>query len=172
MKQDHICPNCSGALDRTRNRHGFVFVCKPCRGVGIGLGPLKKMVCERTVTALWVKARQSNARQSRPCPTCRKLMDEIVALENSAHPVHVDICLTCHLVWFDQHEFEQFPTAPQAAEDLLLNNQKAREALAMMEVERIANRARRDQMTQKAEFATLPVIASHFLENFIRRDVM
>ncbi len=166
--QHYHCPNCQSPLDRTRNQHGFIYVCKPCRGVAIGLAPLKKMACEKTITALWVKARQSDSMQSRPCPTCSKLMDEIVALEDSQRPVHVDICLTCHLVWFDQHEFEQFPKAETTRDDLLMNNQKAREALAMLEIERIASRTRREQQISDAIDTTAGAV--EFLEAFISLD--
>ncbi|MDZ4744243.1 MAG: hypothetical protein SGI98_12605 [Verrucomicrobiota bacterium] len=165
--QDYHCPNCKGSLSQTKNQYGFVYLCKPCRGVAIGTGPLKKMVPEKIVTALWVKARQSDAHQSRPCPTCVKLMDEIVALEDTPHPVHVDICLSCYLVWFDQQEFEQFPKVEKNNEDLLLNNQKAREALAMLEIERIASQSRRNQPPDKTAHTSQAI---DFINTFISLD--
>ena len=123
----------------------MMYVCTPCRGASIGLSPLKKMIPEKIITSLWVRSRQGGLLKHRACPTCKNLMIEVVAIEEAEHPVHVDVCHHCHLIWFDRHEFEHLPKNETMPDELFVNNQKAREALAMFEVDRIASRARQTQ---------------------------
>jgi membrane associated rhomboid family serine protease/Zn-finger nucleic acid-binding protein len=62
-----------------------------------------------------------------------------VALPNQAEII-VDICRHCHFVWFDAHEVESLvPRQPEPVAAEL--PQKAREMLAMAEVERLSKQA-------------------------------
>ena len=74
------------------------------------------------------------------CPSCRQPMLG-VALRDQAE-VNVDVCQHCHFIWFDAHEVDTLvPRQPEpvAAEPEL--PQKAREMLAIAEVERLSKQA-------------------------------
>ena len=63
-----------------------------------------------------------------------------VKLSNNAE-IKVDVCRLCHFVWFDAKEVENLvPRA--AARPKPEIPQKAREAIAMLEIERLAKEAR------------------------------
>jgi membrane associated rhomboid family serine protease len=55
--------------------------------------------------------------------------------------VKVDVCRICHFVWFDAHEVDSLvpPPLPAASQEM---PQKAREAVAMLKVEQLAEEAR------------------------------
>ncbi len=63
-----------------------------------------------------------------------------VALSDKA-TVRVDVCRLCHFVWFDAHEVDTLVPRPLPAVQPKLP-QKAREAIAMMKVEQLAEEAR------------------------------
>ena len=55
--------------------------------------------------------------------------------------VKVDVCRICHFVWFDAHEVDTLvPRPPPSATPAL--SQKARQAIAMLKVEQLAEEAR------------------------------
>lgn len=55
----------------------------------------------------------------------------------------LDVCKVCEFVWFDPREYEQAPPSPPPPKEPELP-QKARELLAIHEVERLAKEAERD----------------------------
>jgi membrane associated rhomboid family serine protease/Zn-finger nucleic acid-binding protein len=73
-----------------------------------------------------------------PCPSCRQPMIG-VALSDRAE-INVDVCQHCHFIWFDAHEVETL--VPRQPEPVVAElPQKAREMLAIAEVERLSKQA-------------------------------
>ena len=63
-------------------------------------------------------------------------------IRSSSSPLRLDVCTLCEFVWFDPREFEQFalcqPPGPPPMTD------KAREAIAVLEAQRVAEKAEKD----------------------------
>lgn len=73
-------------------------------------------------------------------------MIEVDLSENAA--VRVDVCRSCHFVWFDIGETETLiPKPPQPAKKEL--PQKVRETMALLEVERLAREAEREDAAEQ-----------------------
>src|SRR5262245_62264075 len=73
-----------------------------------------------------------------PCPSCGQPMIGVV-LPNRAE-ISIDVCKHCHFIWFDAHEVETLvPRQPEPVAPEL--PQKAREMLAIAEVERLFKQA-------------------------------
>ena len=58
-----------------------------------------------------------------------------IPLSNNEHTVYLDVCPKCHIIWFDNNEYQQLPKIPVEAgfEDKLTPQQ--REKLAVAEIE-------------------------------------
>ncbi len=68
-------------------------------------------------------------------------MAEVTA-SDTAQALQLDVCTGCQFVWFDPHEFEQFPV--RAADRTHPLPEKAREAIALKKVQIEAERSRED----------------------------
>ncbi|HLE77241.1 MAG TPA: rhomboid family intramembrane serine protease [bacterium] len=75
-------------------------------------------------------ARNRLGKPGRNCPVCGRPMREIPA-QDGGPPL--DVCPTCHFVWFDAQEYELLPPIPARAPDSALP-QRAREILALEQV--------------------------------------
>ena len=87
-----------------------------------------------------------------------------VALSENAG-VNVDVCRLCHFVWFDTHEVEALVSRPLPSTPAEMP-QAAREAIAMLKVQELAEQARGtdfdspspdEQWTQIAAFLGMPI---------------
>lgn len=139
------CPNDQQTLIRTSVRRGVVWVCPSCGGRAAGLGVLRKSVESTLVTDLWTRARDGSATTGRPCPVCAQTMG-LVSLDGDGTGTGpaVDVCRTCHFVWFDPQEFEVLhPTGAPAPVPESPIPEKAREILAIAESEAIRERVHR-----------------------------
>jgi len=99
---------------------------------------LRKRFTPESINPLWLHAMRGAGRAGLPCPSCLQPMIG-VALSDQAE-INVDVCQHCHFIWFDAHEVDTLvprqpdPVAPELP-------QKAREMLAMAEVERLSKQA-------------------------------
>jgi len=100
---------------------------------------LRKAVTADYVNRLWATVRKGHGVRGRACPVCGKAMTETSANPDGPGP-QLDVCQHCFVVWFDPNEYDDLPAIPKPEEKQL--PAKAREALAMAEVERIAAEAR------------------------------
>lgn len=134
------CPRCRTRLNRTAIRRGMVFDCPKCQGRAVGLSLLRRLGSNECVLQLWKRARQRNGQTGAACPVCRRPMTELPVWENRPTP-RLNVCIGCQFVWFDAHEYEQFPLPDGAPSPPL--PEKVREVIAREELRRNAERARR-----------------------------
>jgi membrane associated rhomboid family serine protease/Zn-finger nucleic acid-binding protein len=133
-----ICPNCARALTRMQSFAGVYWACESCGGRTVAMPILRKVVGDQPITQLWAAARSGELTAKR-CPTCGHGM-----VECSAGGIRLDVCKVCQFVWFDAREFEQMPVAAPVADKAAELPQAAREAIALYEVQRMAEAAADD----------------------------
>jgi membrane associated rhomboid family serine protease/Zn-finger nucleic acid-binding protein len=137
------CPRCKEHLVREDSKRGVQWRCSRCEGRAITLGVLRRIVRKESVDALWQAARTNRKSASLPCPLCRNAMSPVQQFD----ALELDVCTTCHSAWFDPSELERSestaPLPPQPMEPEL--PQKAREILAMAEVQSMRDKAAFDE---------------------------
>ena len=132
------CPRCNVPLKEVRTSGGVLYACGGCGGRAVTIELLRKRFTAESINPLWLHAVRGEGRFGLTCPSCRQPMID-VALSDRAE-INVDVCQHCHLIWFDAHEVDTLvprqppPRAPELP-------QKAREMLAMAEVERLSKQA-------------------------------
>ena len=135
---EFLCPRCKVPLKAVRTSGGVFYGCDVCGGRAVTIELLRKRFTPKSINPLWLHAMRGEGRIGLPCPSCRQPMIG-VALSDQAE-INVDVCQHCHFIWFDAHEVDTLvprqpdPVAPELP-------QKAREMLAIAEVERLAKQA-------------------------------
>jgi Zn-finger nucleic acid-binding protein len=135
-----ICPRCNVPLKEVRTSGGVFYGCDVCGGRAVTIELLRKRFTPESINPLWLHAMRGEGPVSLPCPSCRQPMIG-VALSDKAE-IGVDVCQHCHFIWFDAREVDTLvPRQPQPAPVAAELPQKAREMLAMAEVERLSKQA-------------------------------
>src|SRR5262245_21385529 len=135
---EFICPRCKVPLKEVRTSGGVLYSCDLCGGRAVTIELLRKRFTPESINPLWQHAIRGEGRVGLPCPAFRQLMIG-VALPDRAE-INVDVCQHCHFIWFDAHEVERLvPRQPEPVAAEL--SQKAREMLAMAEVDRLSKQA-------------------------------
>ena len=135
---EFLCPRCKVPLKEVRTSGGVFYGCDVCGGRAVTIELLRKRFTPESINPLWLHAMQGEGRVGLPCPSCRQPMIG-VALADRAE-INVDVCQRCHFIWFDAHEVETLvPRQPEPVAPEL--PQKAREMLAIAEVERLSKQA-------------------------------
>ena len=135
---EFVCPRCKVPLKDIRTSGGVFYGCDICGGRAVTIELLRKRFTEESINPLWLHATRGEGCVGLPCPSCQQPMIS-VPLSDQAE-IRVDVCQHCHFIWFDAHEVETLvprqpdPVAPELP-------QKAREVLAIAEVERLAKQA-------------------------------
>lgn len=132
------CPNDRRPLTRLPLDHGACWSCATCGGRAVGLGVLRRTVVKDAVNQMWQSARTHAGAPGRPCAVCGRPMTEVRAAPAAGSPL-VEICRSCHMVWFDAGEFDLVPALPAAEHPL---PPQIREALALEKVAELAQQAR------------------------------
>jgi membrane associated rhomboid family serine protease/Zn-finger nucleic acid-binding protein len=133
-----MCPRCKMPLKEVRTSGGVFYGCDVCSGRAVTIELLHKRFTPESINPLWLHAMRGEGSVGLPCPSCLQPMIG-VALSDQAK-INVDVCQHCHFIWFDAHEVDTLvprqpdPVAPELP-------QKAREMLAIAEVERLAKEA-------------------------------
>ena len=134
------CPRCNVPLKEVRTSGGVFYACDGCGGRVVTIELLRKRFTPESINPLWLHAMRGEGRLGLPCPSCRQPMIG-VALSDRAE-INVDVCQHCHFIWFDTHEVDTLvPRQPEPAPVAPELPQKAREMLAMVEVERLSKQA-------------------------------
>ena len=138
------CPNCDTELVQQRSAVGMLWVCPSCGGRAATVSLLRKLLPGDVVNTIWRTAKTDTAPRRRACPSCGIAMPEI--LLQSEPEEHLDVCTTCHFVWFDTREYEALPKLMQSPSQELQDRlpQPARERLAVLQVEQMAEEARQN----------------------------
>ena len=141
------CPRCTVPLKEVRTSGGVFYGCDVCGGRAVTIELLRKRFTPESINPLWLHAMRGEGRVGLPCPSCRQPMIG-VALADRAE-IRVDVCQRCHFIWFDAHEVEALvPRQPQRSAPEL--PQKAREILAIAEVERLSKQAESSDLDSAA----------------------
>jgi len=109
---------------------------------------LRKLVAKDYVNRLWNAAADA-AKGHCTCPMCNNAMatvQQLTAGQGGEGAIEIDVCRPCHAVWFDTHEIDAVtsgapappPPSAKAGREL---SPRAREVLAMAEIEAIRRRA-------------------------------
>jgi membrane associated rhomboid family serine protease/Zn-finger nucleic acid-binding protein len=99
---------------------------------------LRKRFTPESNNPLWLHAMRGEGRVGLPCPSCLQPMIGVALSERAE--INVDVCQHCHFIWFDAHEVDTLVPRPPASVSPELP-QKAREMLAIAEVERLSKQA-------------------------------
>jgi membrane associated rhomboid family serine protease/Zn-finger nucleic acid-binding protein len=135
---EFLCPRCKVPLKEVRTSGGVFYGCDVCGGRAVTIELLRKRFTPESINPLWLHAMRGEGRVGLPCPSCQQPMIG-VALSDRAE-INVDVCQHCHFIWFDAHEVETLvPRQPEPVAAEL--PQKAREMLAIAEVERLSKQA-------------------------------
>jgi len=115
--------------------------CGGCKGRGVTLAVLRRVMDRDALNALWRAALDSGEPGERRCPTCSNPMLAIAATGAEGAP-ELDVCRGCLLVWFDDGEYYRMP-ATEAEEKVEARDlpDEARREIAMLELRRIAGQA-------------------------------
>jgi len=133
-----LCPRCKVQLKEVRTSGGVFYGCDVCGGRAVTIELLRKRFTPESINPLWLHAMRREGRVGLPCPSCHQPMIG-VALSDQAE-INVDVCQHCHFIWFDAHEVDTLvPRQPEPVAPEL--PQKAREMLAIAEVERLSKQA-------------------------------
>ena len=139
------CPKCDQPLVKTTTGHGVFWRCENCRGTAIGLQALRRTFARDEINAVWRRARDKEGSPAAACPSCRNQMIEVAA--TSQPEPRIEVCAICHFLWFDADELAAFaplPPKPNEEPDEEMSA-KAREALALAEVEMMGRAAQREK---------------------------
>lgn len=151
------CPRCRRHLERVDSPRGAQWRCPACEGRAVTIPVLRRMARADYVNQLWWAAKDlPRPGGGPPCPLCDNAMTVVQNLSASGdekEAIHVDVCKCCHTVWFDTHELDHVLASvelpPERKEGPELSD-RAKEVLALAEIERIRERADREDAVQGA----------------------
>lgn len=135
------CPNCQTDLKRVRSKFGIFWVCPSCKGRAVTLEVIRKVIPRAVVNKLWQRTLNGEFLQKRNCPSCDLPMNE-VPLATAEHTTYLDVCTKCHIIWFDDTEYQRLPKIPAEKTAEKKMSLKARQALAIAEVQMMNERQR------------------------------
>lgn len=148
------CPSCQTHLFREKSPEGVFWRCPGCEGRLLAVPVARKLLDKKLVNGLWIASGDFTLDRKRECPLCKNLMIETLT-SPTEHPVHVDVCRACHYIWFDTYELSHLAaTAPVKPEDIPADvkekrmPERAREMIAVFEVERMRKKADAEDMVQ------------------------
>ncbi len=143
------CPSCKTSLNKNGITFGLFWVCPSCNGRALTLEVIRKTIPRPMVNLLWQRVRSGQYAGTRQCPACKRRMLEIPII-NKEKTEYIDVCTSCHLIWFDPHEFEHLPKVEiQKSQEPLLST-KAREALARARLEVLRKEQKHQEMSNSS----------------------
>ena len=164
-----LCPRCNVPLKEVCTSGRVLYACDRCDGRAVTIELLRKRFTPESINALWLHAVEGHGRIGPRCPLCRQPMID-VALSDHAE-IEVDVCSHCHFVCFDAHEVETLVPrqSVRAAPEL---PQKARELLAIAEVERLSKQAEGSDLDSAAAEESWKQIAAWESSGFAGFDCL
>jgi membrane associated rhomboid family serine protease/Zn-finger nucleic acid-binding protein len=103
-----LCPRCHQQLERRQADGGVHWECPACTGRTSTIARLRHDADPDVVAHLWEQAQSEFAADSLPCPACRCSM-KAAWLPAGSGNLQIDVCLRCHMAWFDKSEYERTP---------------------------------------------------------------
>src|SRR5579885_1691211 len=137
------CIDCGQTLIRKKSEYGTFWACEGCGRWLLAIPFLRGLLETEFFSRFWREIRNSGDGTGKPCPACSKPLNPISlgALEATIEPLD---CKTCNNAWFTPAERAALPLKPSLQETLVPKPlpSAAAEALALMQVQMIADRAR------------------------------
>ena len=146
------CPHCREHLHRLEGKTGVQWRCPACEGRAVTVPQLRRMMDGDYVNQLWRSARDTPVTGNLGCPLCHnpmRVVENLTTEGEGGEGIKVDVCTTCHSVWFDTHEIDsllEHVALPETKSGETELSPKAREVLAMARIESIRTRADADDM--------------------------
>lgn len=115
---DFTCPTCKVSLQAQKSKDIRLWKCASCGGFAISLPIVRKELDTRTFKKIWQKLSAGEAEMGRPCPGCKNPLN-VVEAQGQGGVIMIDICRSCHILWFDDNEFSDLPkVAPGVAPEV------------------------------------------------------
>ena len=112
---DFSCPTCNVILQAQKPEGIRLWKCESCRGFAISLPIVRKGLDSDTFKKIWQKLSAGEIETGRPCPGCKNPLS-VVEADGQAGAIMIDVCRSCHIIWFDDKEFSDLPkVTPKAA---------------------------------------------------------
>ncbi len=134
----------------------------------MGFGVLRKTIGPQRMANVLGPAVTENNRDGYACPMCSQPMTA-VSMDADGDRLSLDLCQPCGFVWFDVAEYEAIPPAPPPAHvlgevDQTKMTSEAREKLAMIQIQEIAEQARAQDPTPDEGWKSIPGILGFPIE--------
>jgi Zn-finger nucleic acid-binding protein len=111
------CPSCNIDLQAQEVDDIRLWKCASCRGFAISLPIVRKELETETFKNIWKKLTLGEFESGRPCPGCRHPL-KVVEADAEDGAILIDVCRTCHILWFDDKEFSDLPkSAPRISHE-------------------------------------------------------
>ena len=114
---------------------------------------VRKGLKAETFRKFWQKLSKGEIETGRPCPGCKKPLS-VVEAEGQGGAIMIDVCRTCHIIWFDDREFSDLPrVAPEDMPEVApeVERQKRPES-RLLTPEELAYKAFREEQYQRRSF--------------------
>ena len=108
MTMDFSCPTCNVLLQAQKLEGIRLWKCATCGGFAISLPIVRKGLNSKTFKKIWQKISSGETEAGRPCPGCKKPLS-VVEADGQAGSIMIDVCRTCHILWFDDNEYSDLP---------------------------------------------------------------
>src|SRR5689334_3447908 len=119
---------------------GVFWACEICGGRALSVELLRRRFTNESINPFWIEVIRGRGERARPCPCCHRAMQEVPVAIDKRAPL-VEVCRLCHFVWFDAREIAALTPRPMPQSSAQLP-EKARQSLAMLEVEHLAEEAK------------------------------
>jgi len=85
-----------------------LWKCESCGGFAISLPIVRKGLNSKTFKKIWQKISSGETELGRPCPGCKNPLS-VVEADGQGGSIMIDVCRTCHILWFDDKEYSDLP---------------------------------------------------------------
>jgi Zn-finger nucleic acid-binding protein len=121
MHDEFLCPGCRIPLRQMRMDPGIFWACPQCGGRALNVELLRRTFTDESINPFWLHAIRGQGKTGRDCPCCRHSMIEVPLADDPGAPA-IDVCRSCHFVWFDASEIgelrpKEIPPSPGSAAD-------------------------------------------------------
>ena len=135
--------------------HGIFWGCGNCGGRAVTVELLRRTFTPESINPLWLHAIRNQGQSSVACPICHRQMIQVALADGAT--VNVDVCRSCHFVWFDAHEVESL--TPKAASQIARED---RERVAAERMKRFSEKLDQHQMVTTPATNIWMIIADLF----------
>ena len=105
---DFSCPTCNVLLQAQKLEGIRLWKCESCGGFAISLPIVRKGLNSETFKKIWQKVSSGETDMGRPCPGCKNPLS-VVEADGQGGSIMIDVCRTCHILWFDDNEYSDLP---------------------------------------------------------------